>query len=93
MKKYIALAAIAAASFLVSASPAVADGCYICTTGSSDACKNYCRYSGSDTQANRDKCKKAGCKIGGTASCSTAANVKICSATAPANPFARLAVR
>ncbi len=93
MKKYLILAALAAASFLVTASPANADGCYICSSGSSDACKNYCRYSGSDTQDNRKKCQNAGCKIGGTASCPSAANVKICSAAAPANPWGRLAVR
>jgi len=60
--------------------PAFADGCYICTSGSSDNCKNYCRYSGSDNQDNRKKCQKAGCKIGGTASCPSAANYKVCSA-------------
>lgn len=59
-------------------SPANADGCYICTSGSSDYCKNQCAYRGQDTQENRKRCRDAGCKIGGTASCSTAANVKVC---------------
>ncbi len=54
-----------------------ADGCYICTSGSS--CGQYCRYVGGDTYAKRKGCQKAGCKIGGTASCPTAANVRICS--------------
>lgn len=56
-----------------------ADGCYICGSGSSDNCKDYCRYSGSDTWENRKKCEKAGCKVSGTASCPTAANYKVCS--------------
>lgn len=90
MKKF-ALAALAAVSLLI-ANPAQADGCYICSSGSTDACKDYCRYSGSDTQANRDKCKKAGCKIGGTASCPTAVNYKVCSASGPANPWGQLAL-
>lgn len=67
--------------------PARADGCYICTSGSSDYCKNQCAYKGQDTQENRKRCRDAGCKIGGTASCSTAANVKVClSDRAPAMP-------
>jgi hypothetical protein len=65
------------------ASTARADGCYICTSGSSEICKNYCRYS-EDTFAARKECEKRGCKIGGTASCPAAANVKIC--LAPTNP-------
>lgn len=56
---------------------AAADGCYICRSGSS--CGQYCRYAGRDTYAKRRSCIKAGCKIGGTASCPTAANVRICS--------------
>jgi hypothetical protein len=56
--------------------PAVA-GCYICTSGSS--CGQYCRYGGRDTGEKRKGCRKAGCKIGGTASCPTASNVRICS--------------
>jgi hypothetical protein len=57
-----------------------ADGCYTCGSGSSENCKHYCRYSGSDTFENRKKCEKAGCKITGTASCPTASNYKVCSA-------------
>lgn len=56
---------------------AAADGCYICKRGLS--CGQQCRYSGRDSWKNRQKCIKAGCKIGGTASCSTAANVRVCS--------------
>ncbi len=57
--------------------PARADGCYICTRGS--ACGQYCRYAGRDSWAKRKKCIAAGCKIGGTASCPRAANIRICS--------------
>jgi hypothetical protein len=62
---------------LAAPSPAAADGCYICTSGSS--CGQYCRYPGRDSSAKRKACRKAGCKIGGTASCPRAANVRICS--------------
>lgn len=57
-----------------------ADGCYICASGSTEACKNYCRYSGPDTFAARKACEQRGCKIGGTASCPTAVNYKVCMA-------------
>jgi hypothetical protein len=52
------------------------DGCYNCGSGSKDGIQQ-CRYHGSDTYAQRNKCKAAGCKITGTSSCSTAANVKV----------------
>jgi len=58
--------------------PALADGCYICSSGSN--CGQYCRYSGSDNADNRKKCTNAGCKIGGTASCPTGRNIKTCHA-------------
>ncbi|MEJ2121851.1 MAG: hypothetical protein P8Z76_14325 [Alphaproteobacteria bacterium] len=71
---YVLLAAL----LVWTAAPLPAEaGCYICTSGSS--CGQYCRYGGSDTGAKRKGCRKAGCKIGGTASCPTAANVRICS--------------
>ncbi|TGK32654.1 hypothetical protein EHQ12_11965 [Leptospira gomenensis] len=57
-----------------------ADGCYICTSGSSDLCRDYCRYVGSDSFDNRKKCQDRGCKVGGTASCPSASNYKVCSA-------------
>ncbi|EMN29679.1 hypothetical protein LEP1GSC083_2305 [Leptospira interrogans serovar Pyrogenes str. L0374] len=34
-----------------------ADGCYICTSGSTDLCRDYCRYTGSDTFDNRKNVK------------------------------------
>lgn len=55
---------------------ALADGCYICRSGSS--C-DQCRYWGRDSQAQRKACRKAGCLVGGTTRCSTAVNVRICS--------------
>ncbi|PJZ53702.1 hypothetical protein [Leptospira adleri] len=66
-----------------------ADGCYICTSGSTDICRDYCRYTGSDTFDNRKKCQDKGCKVGGTASCPSASNYKVCSAKAwiPATEF------
>jgi hypothetical protein len=64
----------------LSASVARADSCYMCGGGSSDVCKNYCRYSGQDTFAARKECEKKGCKIGGTSSCPTAVNYKVCQA-------------
>ena len=60
------------------ATPALADGYYICTSGSS--CGQYCRYSGADNAENRRKCKQAGCRIGGTRSSTPGSNVKVCSA-------------
>lgn len=58
----------------------MADGCYLCGSGSSSNCKDYCKYSGSDNFDNRKKCEKAGCKVSGTSSCPSAANYKVCSA-------------
>ncbi|MCE9500424.1 MAG: hypothetical protein K8R21_07995 [Leptospira sp.] len=55
------------------------DGCYICSSGG--PCQQ-CKYFGSDTFDARKKCEKAGCKVSGTTSCSTAANVKVCTARA-----------
>lgn len=66
----------------VSVSSARADGCYICGSGSSEQCKNYCRHSGADTFAARKECEKRGCKVSGTASCPTAVNYKVCQAPA-----------
>ena len=71
---------LALAALMLGALPptaARADGCYICRSGST--CGQYCRYSGKDTYKKRRACIKAGCKIGGTASCSSAANIRICS--------------
>jgi hypothetical protein len=79
MKRLLFAAALAfGTAGIGDVSPALADGCYICTSGS--PCQQ-CRYGSSDTQAERKKCRDAGCKIGGTKSCSTAANIKSCRAS------------
>lgn len=66
----------------VSITPQIfADGCYLCGSGSSNGCQQ-CRYHGSDSSEQRKKCEKVGCKVSGTASCSSAANVKVCTAQA-----------
>lgn len=57
-----------------------ADGCYLCSVNSSDACRDYCRFSGSDSFDTRKRCENKGCKITGTAACPTASNYKVCSA-------------
>lgn len=89
MKKWLGLLSV----LLLAATPAMADNCYMCGSGSSDACKNYCKYSGSDTSEARKKCQAAGCKISGTASCPTAANYKICVASANTRLDEMLAAR
>jgi hypothetical protein len=52
------------------------ENCYNCEkkSGGPDQCK---QGSGGDTSDRRKKCEAAGCKIAGTASCSTAANTKV----------------
>lgn len=75
----------------LAAAVAHADGCYICSHGSTDACRDYCRYSGSDTSENRRLCQRRGCRIGGTASCPTAVNYRVCLAP-PRAPAPVLAV-
>ena len=78
MKRFLLAATLALGAAGFGPLPAaLAAGCYICTSGS--PCQQ-CRYS-SDTQAERKKCRDSGCKIGGTKSCSTAANIKTCRAS------------
>lgn len=92
MKTWKALAAALGFALTAFAVPstAVADGCYICQSGSS--CGAQCRYGSSDTQAARKDCEKRGCKIGGTTSCSTAANIKVCVVPTVDNTTASLSV-
>jgi hypothetical protein len=61
---------------------AAGDTCFICTRDSGGDCKDagYCDPGGDDTAENRKKCQEKGCKIGGTASCPSGANVKLCKA-------------
>jgi hypothetical protein len=78
-----ALKAIACAAVLFGitapATSAFADGCYNCSS-SSNGC-DQCRYGDNknETWEMRRACENAGCKVTGTGSCSTAANVKVCS--------------
>ena len=78
-------------ALLLIATPAMADGCYICTSASSNGCKQ-CRYGSSDTSAARKACKARGCVVGGTTSCSSAANVKVCKATTKQKSWAYFTV-
>jgi hypothetical protein len=65
-----------ALSLLLSFSVYAGDKCVNCSSDSS--CKQ-CKLDGNqDNQKNRKKCESMGCKITGTGSCSTAANVKVC---------------
>ncbi|MBE2251566.1 MAG: hypothetical protein IAE78_18635 [Myxococcus sp.] len=63
-----------------------ADTCVSCGSGSSNGCQQ-CRMPGGDTQAARKECEKKGCKITGTSSCSSAANVKVCKLEVPQAPI------
>ena len=77
MKKLLTVLSLM--TFLLTATPALAALCFLCGSGSSNGCKQCRSASGSDTGADRKKCRAKGCKVSGTASCSTAANVKVCS--------------
>ncbi len=55
-----------------------AETCFSCGRESKGACQGAQQCRGT-----RDSCTKSGCKISGTSSCSTAANVKICAAAKP----------
>jgi len=59
---------------------ALAKDCLLCSSSSSNGCQQ-CDAGGTDSKA-RSACEKAGCKVTGTGSCSTAANVKVCKADA-----------
>ena len=67
-------------ALVLAASPAMAALCFNCGSGSKNGCKQCKSRSGKDTQKDRKICKDLGCKITGTGSCSTAANVKVCKA-------------
>lgn len=84
LKRVLLVAAVFMAAPVIATPFASADGCYLCGSGSTEACKNYCRYSGEDTFAARKLCQTRGCKISGTGSCPTAVNYKVC--MAPTTP-------
>lgn len=71
MKKLILIAVV----LLVGSVSIQAQKCANCSSSSS--C-NQCRLGSKDTSEARKRCEKMGCKITGTGSCSTAANVKVC---------------
>lgn len=54
------------------------DKCVMCGSGSSNGCQQCKLNNNEDSFKNRKACENAGCKISGTTSCSTAANVKVC---------------
>ena len=79
MRKALFVMILALCSVALLAGPALAgDLCFNCGSGSSNGCKQCKSRSGKDTQQDRKTCKDLGCKISGTSSCSTAANVKVC---------------
>jgi predicted methyltransferase len=91
MKNVVLALAMLFGMLLGGALPALADGCYICNRDS--ACGQYCGYTGQDNADNRKKCTSAGCKIGGTASCPTGKNIKVCHAElSPGERLRELAV-
>ena len=78
MRRLALVLSLAVSSIVVLPTLAFAgDTCVTCGSGSSNGCQQ-CRMPGGDTSANRKECEKKGCKISGTASCSSAANVKVC---------------
>ena len=82
MKKVLRLttALFALFALVLTATPAMADLCFNCGSGSSNGCKQCKSRSGKDTSKDRKICRALGCKITGYGSCSTAANVKVCRA-------------
>lgn len=90
MRRLALAVSLAVSSLLVVPSLAFAsDTCVTCGSGSSNGCQQ-CRLPGGDNQANRKNCEKKGCKITGTASCSSAANVKVCKVESASAPTAQL---
>jgi hypothetical protein len=78
MRKFILVLAVLVCSLMLAAPAMAGDLCFNCGSGSSNGCKQCKSRSGKDTQQDRKTCKDLGCKITGTGSCSTAANVKVC---------------
>ncbi len=76
MKKTIIMVAMSIAMAFTFTAIEAGDKCVNCSS-SSNGCQQ-CRLGGKDTSDARKRCEKMGCKITGTGSCSTAANVKVC---------------
>ena len=82
MKKIVLLSLLAfVLSFLVvsfnQSTYLYADKCVNCNQSKSKNGMKQCALNGRDTSSTRKKCRKAGCKITGNSSCSTAANGKV----------------
>lgn len=73
-----AMALLGAGSVGLGGVARASEGCYNCGSGSAGGCQQ-CPYGAKDTFDARKACEKRGCKISGTGSCSSAANVKKCS--------------
>ena len=56
----------------------VSDTCFTCGSGSSGSCAKQSGKSRMQCKGSRSGCKSKGCKITGTSSCSSAANVGRC---------------
>lgn len=76
MKFKIFIATIIAFMVIMFGNLYAGDKCVNCS--SSSPCQQCKLDGGVDNQKNRKKCEDLGCKIVGTGSCSTAANVKVC---------------
>lgn len=76
VQAFVCAVALLGSGFVVKA--VASEGCYNCGSGSSGGCQQ-CPYGAKDTGDARKACEKRGCKISGTGSCSSAANVKKCS--------------
>lgn len=87
MRSFILSLSLALTAAVLAPGTALAsEGCYICKSGSSGACQQ-CRYGARDTSEARKACERRGCKVGGTKSCSTAANAKTCALPTGAEPL------
>ena len=60
------------------AGDAVMGSCWNCSSDSSGACAPQSGKVRMQCEGSRDACKKRGCKIGGSSSCSSAGNVGKC---------------
>lgn len=79
--------ALVFALFAFTPALAMAEDCFLCGSDSSGACDGARQCRGT-----REHCREIGCKISGTASCSDAANVKICSNDVTTGPQMSVAV-
>ena len=75
---------LAAVCVALAPAAALAEGCYLCGSGSSPQCRDYCRYGGADTFDARKTCEKKGCRVVGPSACPSGGNYAICQA--PSGP-------